>query len=107
MVRLGSPITLQEEYGSVARAALLSCTKPPTSSIKWILKSWSSCVNRRVSKSTPEQMKAALQGDCRPEHLFVLSQSLQAYRFYQARIEESKNQTSPPWSAQGDHGHSA
>ena len=51
--------------------------------------------DRRVSKSTPEQMKAALQGDCRPEHLFVLSQSLQAYRFYQARIEESDREIEP------------
>jgi len=51
--------------------------------------------DRRVSKSTPEQMKAALEGDCRPEHLFVLSQSLQAYRFYQARIEESDREIEP------------
>jgi transposase len=42
----------------------------------------------RVYKSTPQEMQAALVGDCRGEHLFVLSQSLQAYRFYQARIEE-------------------
>src|SRR5215471_20018116 len=51
--------------------------------------------DRRVSKSTPEQMKAALEGDYRPEHLFVLSQSLQAYRFYQARIEESDREIEP------------
>src|SRR5262249_42768693 len=42
----------------------------------------------RVNKSTAAQMEAALVGDYRPEHLFVLSQSLQAYRFYQARIQE-------------------
>lgn len=44
--------------------------------------------DRRVSKSTVAQMEAALVGDYRPEHLFVLNQSLQAYRFYQARIQE-------------------
>jgi transposase len=33
-------------------------------------------------------MEAALVGDYRPEHLFVLGQSLQAYRFYQARTQE-------------------
>ena len=42
----------------------------------------------RVCKSTIAQMEAALVGDYRPEHLFVLGQSLQAYRFYQARIQE-------------------
>jgi len=29
-----------------------------------------------------------LVGDYRPEHLFVLGQSLQAYRFYQARTQD-------------------
>lgn len=43
--------------------------------------------DRRV-KSTLAQIEAALVGDYRPEHLFVLKQNLQAYRFYQARIEE-------------------
>ena len=33
-------------------------------------------------------MEAALVGDYRPEHLFVLGQSLQACRFYQARTQE-------------------
>jgi transposase len=42
----------------------------------------------RVCKSTVAQMQAALVGDYRPEHLFVLGQNLQAYRFYQARIQE-------------------
>ena len=41
----------------------------------------------RVCKSTVAQMQAALVGDYRPEHLFVLGQSLQAYRFYQAQIQ--------------------
>ena len=34
----------------------------------------------QCSKSTPEQMEAALQGDWRPEHLFVLKQALETYR---------------------------
>src|SRR6266403_2039324 len=44
--------------------------------------------DHRVYKSTLAQMEAALVGDYRQEHLFVLGQSLQAYRFYQARIQE-------------------
>ena len=51
--------------------------------------------DKRVYKSTPRQMQAALVGDYRAEHLFVLSQSLQAYRFYQARIEECDRETEP------------
>src|SRR6202048_636863 len=51
--------------------------------------------DKRVYKSTPQQMQAALVGDYRPEHLFVLSQSLQAYRFYQARIEECDREMEP------------
>jgi hypothetical protein len=45
--------------------------------------------DHRVYKSTLAQMEAALVGaTIGPKHLFVLGQSLQAYRFYQARIEE-------------------
>ena len=44
--------------------------------------------DHRAYKSTLAQMEAALVGDYRPEHLFVLNQNLQAYRFYQARIQE-------------------
>jgi transposase len=44
--------------------------------------------DHRAYKSTLAQMEAALVGDYRPEHLFVLGQSLQAYRFYQARTQE-------------------
>src|SRR6516162_117012 len=51
--------------------------------------------DKRVYKSTPRQMQAALVGDYRAEHLFVLSQSLQAYRFYQARIEECDREIEP------------
>jgi transposase len=51
--------------------------------------------DKRVYKSTPRQMQAALAGDYRAEHLFVLSQSLQAYRFYQARIEECDREIEP------------
>jgi len=34
----------------------------------------------QCSKSTPKEMEAALQGDWRPEHLFVLKQALETYR---------------------------
>ena len=51
--------------------------------------------DKRVYKSTPRQMQAALVGDYRAEHLFVLSQSLQAYRFYQGRIEECDREIEP------------
>jgi len=42
----------------------------------------------RVKKSTPAQMEAALQGNWRPELLFVLEQSRRAYQFLQQQIEE-------------------
>jgi len=51
--------------------------------------------DKRVYKSTPRQMQAALVGDYRAEHLFVLSQSVQAYRFYQSRIEECDREIEP------------
>ena len=51
--------------------------------------------DKRVYKSTPRQMQAALVGDYRAEYLFVLSQSLQAYRFYQTRIEECDREIEP------------
>ena len=42
----------------------------------------------RVKKSTPAQMEAALQGNWRPELLFVLEQSRRAYQFLQQQIAE-------------------
>jgi transposase len=39
-------------------------------------------------KSSREKIAQALQGDYRPEHLFVLQQSLAGYRYYQERITE-------------------
>lgn len=42
----------------------------------------------RCSKSTVEEMEAALKGDWREEHLFVLKQSLAGYRALQAQIAE-------------------
>jgi transposase len=42
----------------------------------------------RCSKSTVAEMEAALQGDWREEHLFVLKQSLAAYRAIQSQIVE-------------------
>jgi transposase len=44
--------------------------------------------DERIKRSTPEQMAAALQGDWRPEHLFALQQSLEAYRFFQAQLAQ-------------------
>jgi transposase len=43
--------------------------------------------NRRV-KNSRETIAKALQGDYRPEHLFALKQSLDAYRYYQRQIAE-------------------
>jgi transposase len=40
----------------------------------------------RVRKSTVAEMQAALLGDWRPEHLWVLQQSREAYRFFQEQI---------------------
>jgi transposase len=42
----------------------------------------------RISKSTVPEMEDALKGDYRPEHLFVLGQSLEAYRFHLGQIEK-------------------
>lgn len=42
--------------------------------------------DERVKKSTPEEMKKALQGDWRSEHLFALGQALETYRFFQRQI---------------------
>ena len=39
-------------------------------------------------KSPREKVARALEGDYRPEHLFVLRQSLAGYRYYQDRITE-------------------
>ena len=44
--------------------------------------------DERIKKSTPEEMEAALKGDWRPEHLFTLRQSLDAYRFFQKQMTE-------------------
>jgi transposase len=51
--------------------------------------------DKRCTKSTPQQMQAALVGDYRPEHLCVLKRSLEAYRFYQSQIEECDRQIEP------------
>jgi len=42
----------------------------------------------RVSRSTVTEMEEALKGDYRPEHLFVLEQSLQTYRFHLVQTEK-------------------
>lgn len=46
----------------------------------------------RITKSTVAEMEAALQGDYRPEHLFVLQQSLEAYRFHSGQMEKCDQQ---------------
>jgi len=43
--------------------------------------------DRRI-KASPDTIAKALVGDYRPEHLFTLRQSLEAYRHYQRLIEE-------------------
>ena len=42
--------------------------------------------DERIKKSTPKEMAEALRGDWRPEHLFVLGQALEAYRFFQNQL---------------------
>jgi len=46
----------------------------------------------RIKRSTPEQMEAALQGDWRQEHLFVLRQAREAYRFLEEQIAQCDRQ---------------
>lgn len=46
----------------------------------------------RIKKSTVEEMAAALEGDWRPEHLWVLQQALEAYRFFHRQMEELDRQ---------------
>jgi transposase len=43
----------------------------------------------RISKSTVAEMEAALKGDWREEHLFVLKQALETYRHLQGQIAAS------------------
>jgi transposase len=46
----------------------------------------------RVTRSTVAEMEEALKGDYRPEHVFVLRQSLETLRFHQAQIEKCDQQ---------------
>ena len=39
-------------------------------------------------RSTVSEIEQALTGDYRPEHLFVLGQSLEAYRFFQSQMQK-------------------
>jgi transposase len=48
--------------------------------------------DRRCKKSTVAQMTAALQGHYTEEGLFVLRQSLEAWRFYQKQLEQCDEQ---------------
>jgi hypothetical protein len=42
----------------------------------------------RIKRSTVSEMEEALKGDYRPEHLFVLRQSLETYRFHLGQMEK-------------------
>src|SRR5215471_6371831 len=57
--------------------------------------SWLNCVTSECTRARPNRCKRLLVGDYRAEHLFVLNQSLQAYRFYQARIQECNREIEP------------
>lgn len=46
----------------------------------------------RCSRSTPEEMTAALQGDWRSEHLFVLRQALATYRHLLGQMEQCEKE---------------
>jgi transposase len=46
----------------------------------------------QCSKTTPEELEAALQGDWRQEHLFVLKQALATYRHLLKQMEECDEQ---------------
>ena len=48
--------------------------------------------DKQITKSTKEQMKAALEGDYRWEHLFVLKQGYEAYQFLHGQIDECDRQ---------------
>lgn len=48
--------------------------------------------DERIKRSTPEEMEAALQGDWREEHLFVLKQAREAYRFVEEQIAQCDTQ---------------
>jgi hypothetical protein len=44
--------------------------------------------DERIKRSTPEQMEAALHGDWREEHLFVLQQAREMYRFLEKQLAQ-------------------
>ena len=46
----------------------------------------------RIKRSTPEEMEAALRGDWREEHLFILRQAREAYRFLEDQISQCDKQ---------------
>lgn len=65
--------------------------------------------DRQITKSTEAEMKKALQGDYRAEHLFVLKQSLEAWEFCHQQMEQCDEQveqvlkkfpTAPPPAAE-------
>jgi transposase len=48
--------------------------------------------DQHCSKSTPEEMAAALKGDWKSEHLFVLKQALETYRHFLKQMEECEQE---------------
>jgi transposase len=48
--------------------------------------------DERITKSTPEQMEAALQGEYHPEQLFLLQQGLDAMEFYHRQMDDCDKQ---------------
>jgi hypothetical protein len=53
-------------------------------------------------KSPRDKIAQALEGDYRPEHLFVLQQSLSGYRYYQQQITELDREIQQLMKAVGD-----
>jgi transposase len=48
--------------------------------------------DERISRSTPEEMKKALQGDFRPELLFAVGQALEMYEFLHRQMDACDQQ---------------
>jgi len=72
---------LDGDTGLAILDAILAGERDPTELVK--------LRHPRISKSTVAEMEAALKGDWREEHLFVLKQALETYRHLQGQIAES------------------
>jgi len=71
---------LDGETGFAILDAILSGQRDPKALVQWR--------DARCRKSTVAEMEAALQGDWREEHLFVLKQAREGYRALQGQIVE-------------------